>query len=107
MSELYADEITLCQTGVKSDLCTLTQTQATSEAKVDSLSMLTQRKPGDPLCTLNVHSVKPDLSVPKLPTVDYSMTEIPTFLKRRLARRYEERGEPVPDYLKVDETESV
>ena len=51
-----------------------------------------------PVCTLKVHTVKPTFDVPKVP----SLSEMPSFLKRRLARRYQERGEPVPDYLKND-----
>lgn len=45
-----------------------------------------------------MHTVKPTLDVPKVP----SLGEMPSFLKRRLARRYQDRGEPVPDYLKDD-----
>ena len=51
-----------------------------------------------------VHSVKPNLDVPKLPTVSYDKKRsLPSALRRRLARRYEERGEPVPDYLLDEE----
>ena len=59
-----------------------------------------QSKP-KPVCTLRVHSVSPVLDVPKVPQID----SMPSFLKRRLARRYEDRGEAVPEYLK-DEAES-
>lgn len=45
-----------------------------------------------------MHSVAPVLDVPKVPAIN----EMPSFLKRRLARRYEDRGEPVPDYLRDD-----
>lgn len=61
----------------------------------------------EPICTLRVHTVKPMLDIPKLPSVDYSMQkEIPSFLKRRLARRYEDRDEEVPDYLKPEQKEN-
>ena len=52
-----------------------------------------------PLCTLHVHTVAPDLDVPKLPTIHNAFDEIPSALKARLRRRYEDRGEPIPDYL--------
>ena len=46
------------------------------------------------VCSMIVHTVKPDLDVPKLPLVNYSKDrEIPNALKRRLVRRYKERGE--------------
>lgn len=51
-----------------------------------------------PVCQLRVHSVTPTLDVPKVPTLG----EMPSFLKRRLARRYLDRGEPVPAYLRDD-----
>ena len=53
-----------------------------------------------PLCTLHVHTVSPDLDGPKQPSIHNAFDEIPNALKRRLARRYEDRGEPIPDYLK-------
>ena len=51
------------------------------------------------VCSMVVHSVKPNLDVPKLPEVSYGNRDIPSALRRRLARRYEERGEAIPDYL--------
>ena len=50
-----------------------------------------------------MHSVSPVLDVPKVPSVD----EMPSFLKRRLARRYEDRGEPIPDYLQDGKSAST
>ena len=56
------------------------------------------------ICSMIVHTVKPNLDVPKLPTVSYDKKRsLPSALRRRLARRYEERGEPVPDYLLDEE----
>ena len=54
-----------------------------------------------PKCTLKVHSILPDLSVPKVQSVD----EYPSFLKNRLARRASEGGDVVPDYLHQDESQ--
>ena len=62
----------------------------------------------DPLCTFRVHSVLPNVDIPKLPQLNYDENkEIPDFLRARLARRYEERGEPVPDYLQAPGSKSV
>ena len=52
---------------------------------------------GDALCTLRVHSVAPILDTPKVVEADFA--NMPSFMRKRLARRYEERGEPVPNYL--------
>ena len=46
-----------------------------------------------------MHSVKPDLDVPKVPSIHNAFDEIPNALRRRLARRYEDRGEAIPGYL--------
>ena len=51
-----------------------------------------------PVCTLRVHSVLPVLDVPKVA----DLSEMPSFLKKRLARRYIDRGEEVPEYLRDD-----
>ena len=56
-----------------------------------------------PVCTLRVHSVSPTLDVPKVPKLE----SMPSFLKRRLARRYKDRGEPVPEYLLDDFDTSI
>jgi len=48
----------------------------------------------DPICTLKVHSVLPDLDVPLIPSPE----ELPSFLMRRLERRHEELGEDIPEY---------
>ena len=56
-----------------------------------------------PVCTLRVHSVSPVLDVPKVPQIDL----MPSFLKRRLARRYQDRGEAVPEYLKDEADSSI
>ena len=56
-------------------------------------------------CAMEVNEVTANTEfVPTLPDLSYSTDrEIPSALKRRLARRYEERGEEVPDYLVTDE----
>jgi len=48
-----------------------------------------------------VHTITPTLDAPDVPTIK----EMPSFLKRRLARRYQDRGEPVPSYL-LDEVKT-
>ena len=44
------------------------------------------------VCNMQVHSVKPDLNIGKIPAADYRYEELPSFLKRRIARRAEETG---------------
>ena len=61
-----------------------------------------------PVCTLKVHALHPSPAVltPVLPTINYDT--IPGALRRRMARRYEERGEEVPfNLLNEDEREAT
>ena len=54
----------------------------------------------DPVCTLKVHSVKPDIQQPKYQVVSESVArEIPDFMRKRMIRRYEEQGLAIPAYL--------
>ena len=57
-----------------------------------------------PVCTLKVHALHPSpiVSVPVIPEINYDT--IPGALRRRMARRYEERGEDKPLHL-LDEDE--
>lgn len=56
--------------------------------------------PKKPKCVLKVHSIVPNLDLPKVHSID----QMPSFLKNRLARRHEAEGEEVPDYLQEEES---
>ena len=77
----------------------LAQTSSTSQVEAQGFPVGTK---ADPLCLMQVHSVRPNLDVPKLPPVSYTQSgkELPPALRRRLQRRYEQRGLQVPDYLR-------
>ena len=85
-----------------------TSSSSSSSSKVEAPGFPAHQK-ADPLCLMQVHSVRPNLDVPKLPPVSHAATvsqqnmdELPPALRRRLQRRYEQRGMPVPEYLRTE-----
>jgi len=69
-------------------------------AQTGSLALEAEAPKKKPKCTLKVHSIVPNLDLPKVHSVD----EMPSFLKNRLARRHEAEGEEVPEFLKEEES---
>ena len=82
--------------------------QTSSSSKVEAPGFPAHQKV-DPLCLMQVHTVRPNLDVPKLPPVSHAaginqqnMDQLPPALRRRLQRRYEQRGMEVPAYLRTE-----
>ena len=64
---MYSDSLMLAQTGV------------------------TYGGPEDPVCTLKVHSVEPEVHVPKYQVISESEArDLPDFMRKRMVRRYED-----------------